>query len=274
VDARRLIVEVLWGPQGGRKVAVAPGEKIRVGRNERADFAIPDDQLSAVHFELAWDGAAGKLRDLGTPRGVKVGGAPVSEASLGHGTWIRAGATDFQVWIEGGLRAPRDDGGNLPVAEALAALAEAGRLYAVLDASRDERIPELLHASMEGYKSLYDGPEGEGMADIAPHLVRFSRKSPLLDRVVREGWGRRWGIFLLSDQPFKEVRRHLRRFLMVEDDESGERMYFRFYDPEVLRIFLPTVSTRQAEELWGDIEAFVFEGEDGSMIRRDRREAT
>jgi len=48
VSAARLIVEVPWGPQAGLKVAVAPGERIRVGRTERADLAIPHDtQLSA-----------------------------------------------------------------------------------------------------------------------------------------------------------------------------------------------------------------------------------
>ena len=59
----------------------------------------------------------------------------------------------------------------------------------------------------------------------------------LLDRLVREGWGERWGIFLTSAAPFKEVRRHFRRFLMIEMLETTEKLYFRFYDPVILERF-------------------------------------
>ncbi len=36
---------------------------------------------------------------------------------------------------------------------------------------------------------------------------------------ARAEWGRRWGIWLTSAQPFTAVRRHLRRYLMVEREE-------------------------------------------------------
>ena len=88
-----------------------------------------------------------------------------------------------------------------------------------------------------------------------------------------EGWGRRWGIFLTSTQPLKDLRRHLRRFLVVEDDRRGEQLYFRFYDPEVLRVFLPTCLPGQAAELFSDVDAFLCEGADGALLRRDRRDA-
>jgi hypothetical protein len=282
----RAIVEVLWGPEGGRKAAIAPGDTLRVGRNDLADFSIPSDaQLSAVHFELAWDGASGRLRDLGGAKGVKVAGALVEEATITHGAWIRAGTTDFRVWVEGGLRPrqeahPVHDGGFAPkppeavgVAEALLSVSRREPLHAVLDRARDDRIAELVSTSMEQAGSLYDGVKGQAMGDIAPYLVRFSPGSPLLERLVAEGWGRRWGIFLTSERPFKEVRRHLRRFLMVVDDETNERLYFRFYDPEVLRVFLPTCSARQAGEFWSDVGAFLFEDERGGLIRREREAA-
>ena len=36
--------------------------------------------------------------------------------------------------------------------------------------------------------------------------------------------------------PVDELRRHLRRFLLVKD-ESGRQLYFRYYDPRVLRLY-------------------------------------
>jgi hypothetical protein len=84
-----------------------------------------------------------------------------------------------------------------------------------------------------------------------------------------EGWGRRWGIYLTSLRPFKEVRTQLRRHLMVEDEESRRRMYFRYYDPATLRVFLPSCTPRQAVELFGPLRAFFAEGEDGEVLRFD-----
>jgi hypothetical protein len=69
--------------------------------------------------------------------------------------------------------------------------------------------------------------------------------SALLDKLVLEGWGRRWGIYCTSKHPFREVRRHFRRFLMVELEATGERVYFRFVDPDVLVPFLDVATPDQ-----------------------------
>lgn len=290
IGEQRMILSVMWGPQAGLKVALAPGQRLRVGRTELSDVVIPrDDQLLAVHFELHHDGAACTIRDLGGKAGVRVGGLRVTEGEVAHGAWIRAGSTDFRLLIEGG--APRrktiaDDETPLArqareeaaaraarAADALVEIARTERLHAVLDASRDDRILELLACSIDQHRTLYEGLRGETLAEVAPYLVRFSPGSPLLPRLVKEGWGERWGIFLIATQQYNEIRRQLRRFLMVEDDRTGQELYFRFYDPAVLGVFLPTCPPRQAGELWTGIDSFLFEDEEGELVRVDRAEA-
>jgi hypothetical protein len=54
---------------------------------------------------------------------------------------------------------------------------------------------------------------------------------------------------------------------MVEDDETNERMYFRFYDPEVMRVFLRTCTPRQRAELFDEIGAVLLEDEHGRIGR-------
>jgi hypothetical protein len=255
----RCIVEVRWGRLAGTKALIAPGGTLRVGRTERADLVIGHDgKMSHVHFELRWDGGRCLLRDLGSIEGTKVGGAPVTEAEVPHGGWIQAGETDLAVYIED--RTVRlEDEDDAPdnaeqlrleaAEEAIGVLRKEARkepLYAVLDAARDERILELLREHVEPHRSLYEGAEGETLDEVAPYLVGpFREDSALLDRLVREGWGKRWGIYCASREPFREVRRHWRRFLMVELDESGERVYFRFYDPAVMVTFMDTADEEQ-----------------------------
>jgi Domain of unknown function (DUF4123) len=86
--------------------------------------------------------------------------------------------------------------------------------------------------------------------------------------LVREGWGRSWGMFLTSTQPLLEVRRHLRKLLMVKLEGFPERVYFRFYDPRVLREFLQVCTPEQRQVLFGStLECFLFEGTGGEVSR-------
>jgi hypothetical protein len=119
---------------------------------------------------------------------------------------------------------------------------------------------------VEEHRSLYEGIQGVALEDVAPYLVRLSPDSRLLAQLVGEGWGRRWGIFLEGSTPHRELRRHLRRLLMVED-ERGEPLYFRYYDPRALRDVWPTCSRRQLVELVGPLQAFLVEGDRGEVLR-------
>ncbi|MBL8741382.1 MAG: DUF4123 domain-containing protein [Myxococcales bacterium] len=141
-----------------------------------------------------------------------------------------------------------------------------GALYAVLDAARAERVLWLLQESIDEHKNLYEGVEGRALDNVAPYLVRFEPGSSLLRRLLLAGWGDAWGVFFRSKDHPKEVRRQLRRFLMVLDDANSERMYFRFYDPRVMREFHAVATNRQRAELLFGMTEMVLEAEDGSPL--------
>lgn len=274
----RAILEVRWGPLAGTRAVLRPGDTLRVGRTDGADLVVAHDALmSGVHFELSWDGARCLARDLGSATGTLLRGAPVTEAEVPHGGWLRAGTTDLCLYIEAHTPPPEPDE-DAP-AETLAAarwkertlallhdVAEQRPLFALLDAARDDRILVLLRESVEIYRSLYDGVQGAALEEVAPYLVQLPRGSDLLTRLLVEGWCRRWGIYISAPLPLRDLRRHLRRFLKVED-EAGEPLYFRFYDPAVLRAFVPTCAPRQRDDFFGDIEELFAEGRDGELLR-------
>ncbi len=261
---------------------------LRVGRGERADLVVPHDRsMSALHFEVSWDGRRCQFRDLKSATGtLRNGEAGLEEESSPTAPGSRQARRCSPSTSEAATpaRDAEDDAEDEPARKrrqdraaaaeaALRALSdEAARepLYAILDAARDRRILELCRESVEEYRSLYDGVEGETMVHVAPHLVRLPAGSRLLASLVREGWGRRWGIYLTCSLPFTEVRRHLRRFLMVEMEESGDRMYFRFYDPRTLTTFIPSCTPRQAQEFFGSAESFLLEGEGTALVRYAR----
>ena len=156
-------------------------------------------------------------------------------------------------------------------AERLAA--EGGSLYAVLDAARDPAVLEMVEACPEEHESLYEGEQAEELAEVAPGLVRIPAGSSFLTDLLAASWGKSWGIFLTCEKPLAEVRRHLRHFLRVEFEGEGV-VLFRFYDPRVLRVFLPTCSAAQAGELFGPIATFAIESKDGMGLLTVRRDAS
>ena len=133
--------------------------------------------------------------------------------------------------------------------------------YLLLDAARMGR--EILTAKELNpeHGCLYKGRSEEVLADFAPYLFTIEQESAFIKWIFREGWGGSWGLFVQSAETAEVVYKHFRKFLMVKTEE-GEELYFRFYDPRVLRIFLPTCDAEQLWEFFGPVEAYIMEAED------------
>jgi hypothetical protein len=54
--------------------------------------------------------------------------------------------------------------------------------------------------------------------------------------------------------------------------EDGTRLIFRYYDPRVLRVYLPTCRPAELETFFGPIDAFLTEGEGSGEMVEFRRE--
>jgi hypothetical protein len=273
----RVIVEVRFGPMASRKAILEPGGALRVGRIDKADLTIPhDEHMSGVHFQILWDGHTCEVADLDSATGTFLAGERVTGGKVVNGDWIRAGSTDFVVSFEGHTKPRPEQISWLPQAvreQALRELEDAtsrSPLFAVIDAARSERALVVLRESVEEHRSLYDGVTAETLADAAPYLVELRGGSRLLSTLVLEGWGDAWGVYFSCRRSLKDVRAHLRKLLMVTREEENDVVYFRFYDPRVLPIVLPTCTVRQEAEIFGEIEQFYCEDELGGVLRIGR----
>jgi len=138
---------------------------------------------------------------------------------------------------------------------------EGSTTYALLDAAKEKSIPKLLESSGGTYASLYVGTEARDLASVAPYLVPLSPDSQLLKTLMSDGWGKAWGVFLQSAAGFEKTRQHLRAQLLTQTP-AGHQLYFRYYDPRVLRAFMRVSNGAELRELFGPITHFIVEGED------------
>lgn len=134
-------------------------------------------------------------------------------------------------------------------------------VYLLLDSARDKRVLPLVRRNWVDHRCLFRGRLAPELAAAAPYLVSLGRRSTVTRAVVGTGWGRSLGVFLRSQAILQDLVRHFRQFLQVRD-ESGREFFFRFYDPRVLRVYLPTCTSDELRTFFGPVELFSLDGEE------------
>jgi len=135
-----------------------------------------------------------------------------------------------------------------------------GCLYALFDAARDEAILRSL-SDVEHCESLYRGSRYEKHFAMAPFLVQLVPDSELFEKFTTHGWGESWGVLLACGQPFDALLEHFRKFILVrrQTEEDEDQHFFRFYDPRILRTYLPTCTDSEIRLLFGPVRRFYAE---------------
>ena len=140
-------------------------------------------------------------------------------------------------------------------------------IWMIVDAARDRQIFGMLLNSYFEYSCLYSGPIPSELEVVAPYLVQLEYEDSYSRRFIEKAWGNSWGIFLKCNLGLDGLRRHLRGLLIVRGPR-GNRMLFRYYDPRVLRAYLPTCLADELQSVFGPIECFWTEGESaGAMLQ-------
>jgi hypothetical protein len=142
-------------------------------------------------------------------------------------------------------------------------------LYMLLDTARDPRIyvrlmelGDTVHA-----RSLYQGDIGESLAHVSPYLLTLRDDQPASRWFAEAGFRQSWGLFVTTPIGFDELRRHLRKFNIVYSEDRTP-LVFRFYDPRVLRRFLPTCTAEELRRFFGPIDSFLTESEEADALIR------
>jgi len=148
------------------------------------------------------------------------------------------------------------------------------RLYAVLDAARHHAIhPALLDlAYVDEVATLYEGEAASALADVAPYILALDPDGAAFDWLWGDSALRGTAIYLTSAAGPAALRAHLRRLARVRA-EDGRVLLFRFYDPLIMRTFLPTCDAQQLDMVFGPIKRIVLADQDPLLGLRLRGQA-
>lgn len=161
---------------------------------------------------------------------------------------------EIETWIAGHFDTAAL-GGPVPAGE----LGPRRHLYAIIDASRQPMmIPAALEAIASRVSCLYSGNALREFGDNAAWVVELLPSESTLHWLLQQGFNKRWAIFASSRLELAPFVRHLKKFTVV-NNERGETLFFRFYDPHVLRQYLPMFDDQQTTSFFRGIDDVFFE---------------
>ncbi len=145
-------------------------------------------------------------------------------------------------------------------------------VYAILDGSRNKKIYPLLKNSKQKFSCLYEGDLNYELTLAAPYIVRLDKDSEFTRELLIQAWGNSWGIFAVTYAPATliSVRRNCRKSAYVLD-ENKRKLLFRYYDPRVLRTYLPGCSNDESAKFFGPVSEFLVESKNKKKLHRFRQ---
>ncbi|NQT86294.1 DUF4123 domain-containing protein [bacterium] len=143
------------------------------------------------------------------------------------------------------------------------------KVYAILDgAATPGLLDQLYGGPRPDFVCLFRGALAPDMAEVAPYLAVLEPDSAFT-RWILGGWGRHRGIFAVSQAELWQLRNHFRS-LVTAYGPKGRPLKFRFYDPRVLRVFLPSCDRDQMNAIFGPVLNYCLEAEDANALLRFR----
>ncbi|MFY3769367.1 hypothetical protein AHYW_000246 [Providencia manganoxydans] len=145
-------------------------------------------------------------------------------------------------------------------------MAKLDTCYAIIDAASEPDIFTMLEELDPPASCLYSEPIQPEIAELAPYLVEATPE-------VRKWLSQRdtpWGIYVYTQATMRELRQHLRKYLMVMIPGQDKPVFWRYYDPRNvwdvlstfdnwrLHTFLGPIKKLETQ-LWGEHEESDFE---------------
>lgn len=144
-------------------------------------------------------------------------------------------------------------------------------VYGLVDGAQDDRVYPLLAAEGNDWRCLYGTDLPRVLATVAPYLVALSSHYPFAGYFARYGRGNHWGVMLRSTASMDDLAEHFAGMIRARLPQ-GRDVLFRFYDPRVLRAYLPTCTAQELDAVFGPVDAFLIEHGDGAwkVYRREQ----
>jgi len=152
--------------------------------------------------------------------------------------------------------------------QTIVAQREVSSTFGLFDCARD--APQL-YREIEGsglpHCTLFGGVVARPLLEASPVCVYLGAEPGAGSYLLQRYWGNAACMVVTAAEGMvlDDVRKQLKRSLRIRLP-TGSRALFRYYDPRVLRAFLPTCTADQARALMGELTDVWCEGETPHIV--------
>jgi len=136
------------------------------------------------------------------------------------------------------------------------------KVYTILDTAINELIYKKLIDTPIQKQCLFNSTLEYYMPEVAPYIVLLEVDNIFSNWLLDNCRGNNWGIFLISKSDIKTLAEHYSNMTIVSH-EDGNEYFFRYYDPRVLRLYLPTCTNNEFKQFKGPSDYIFFDDKDG-----------
>jgi hypothetical protein len=139
--------------------------------------------------------------------------------------------------------------------------------YMVVDGASTRALIDHLYDDEADFCCLISGALEPDMQEVAPYLVVLKSGERFAEWILQYAFGQHWGVVLRSALPMDDLARRYRKLLRVRGPD-GEPLFFRFYDPRVLRTYLPTCVDDELLAWFDGVDHYLVEAETPGFLLR------
>jgi hypothetical protein len=145
-------------------------------------------------------------------------------------------------------------------------------IFCIIDAAIDDNLYHEIKNSGWDYRCLYKKGvhyEGERLTDAlaatAVYLLLLDPDKVPVEQFIGRQLGKHRVIFLQANASIGELTDHFSGLLKAMD-ENGNLFNFRYFDPRILRVYLPTCTEEEKHIFYGPAQIFWAEDRDNGML--------
>ena len=139
------------------------------------------------------------------------------------------------------------------------------KTYVILDGAVTDKVSfNVNHIFSINSLSLYLGKDTENLEEVAPYLVELSETNKFTNWVL-DGYGNGYSLFFHSTYDLTTIHSVLSPLTKIIDEETGDNVFVRFYDPRVFQKYLKIQTKEQCEALFSIIPIFLYENYDNTF---------
>lgn len=139
-------------------------------------------------------------------------------------------------------------------------------VYAVIDGAAVKDLRFKLWEMQPEHCCLWAGKLEPDMEEVAPYLILLPRFTEITNWLVEQIEQYSCGIYVRTKNTMPDVRKQLRKFLMVSDEQKNI-MLFRFYDPRVFSEFMKIMDESQKKQFVSNGMEYVLTNKNGFFER-------